>query len=85
MFTPTLINATYDSHTFPSMEYVKNGEKWVKKDSLKARADSLKRLKISVDSAALLLEDNEEVKTRLLTIERKLKTFHDAVKGIFFT
>ena len=85
MFTPSLINATYDSHTFPSMEYVKNGKKWVKKDSLKARADSPKRSKISADSATILFQDNEEVKTRLLTVEWKLKTFPDAVKGIFLT
>ena len=40
MFTPYLINATYDSHTFSSMGYVQVGEKWVKKDSVKALADS---------------------------------------------
>ena len=40
MFTPSLINATYDSHTFSSMGYVQVGEKWVKMDSITARADS---------------------------------------------
>ena len=54
MFTPSLIDATNDSHTFCSMEYVKNGEMWVKKYSQKARADSPKRSKISAYSATLL-------------------------------
>ena len=40
MFTPYLINANYYSHTFSSMGYVHVGKKWVKKDSVKARADS---------------------------------------------
>ena len=39
-FTPSLINATYNFHTFSSTGYVKVGEKLVKKDSVKARADS---------------------------------------------
>ena len=52
-FTPSLINATYDFHTFSSTGYVQIGEKWVKrdgvcaswlkvgkKDSVKTRADS---------------------------------------------
>ena len=38
-FTPSLINATYDFHTFSSTGYVQVGEKWVKKDLFKARAD----------------------------------------------
>jgi len=37
MFTPIVINATYDSYTFSSMGYVQVGDKWVKKDSVKAR------------------------------------------------
>ena len=40
MFTPTLINATYYYHTFSSIGYVQVGEKWVKKNSVKARSDS---------------------------------------------
>ena len=40
IFTPYLINATYYSLTFSSMGYVQVGEKWVKKDSVKAWADS---------------------------------------------
>ena len=40
MFTPYLINTTYDSHTNSSMGYVTVGEKWVKKDSVKGLADS---------------------------------------------
>ena len=40
MFTPYLINATYYSHTFSSIGYMQVGEKWVKKDSVKAGVDS---------------------------------------------
>ena len=50
LFTPSLINANYDSHTFSSMGYVNLGEKWVKKDSVRILP---KPSKILVDSAAL--------------------------------
>ena len=53
LFTLSLINATYDFHTFSSTGYVQVGEKlvkrtgyvqvgekWVKKDTIKARAES---------------------------------------------
>ena len=33
-FTPSLINATYDFHTFSSMGYVQVGEKLVKNDGV---------------------------------------------------
>ncbi|KAH0746129.1 hypothetical protein KY285_007786 [Solanum tuberosum] len=40
--------------------------KWVKKDSVKARAETSKSTKISADLAALLMHDNDELNTRLL-------------------
>ncbi|KAH0650519.1 hypothetical protein KY284_030431 [Solanum tuberosum] len=83
MFTPIVINATYESRTFCSMGYVQVGDKWVKKDSVKARTKTPKPSKISVDSAAILLQDNDEVKTRLLVVERGLETLHDAVEKVF--
>ena len=36
-----------------------------------------------MDSDALLLKDNEEVKTRLLAVERNLETLHDSVENVF--
>ncbi|KAH0712494.1 hypothetical protein KY289_008453 [Solanum tuberosum] len=50
MFTPVVINATYDSRTFSSMGYV---------------------------------QDNDELKTRLLGVERGLETLHDAIEKVF--
>ncbi|KAH0712306.1 hypothetical protein KY289_008265 [Solanum tuberosum] len=82
-FTPAVINATYDSRTFSSMGYVQVENKWVKKDSIKERAETSKPTKISADSAALLLQDNDELKTRLLGVERGLETLHDAVEKVF--
>ena len=34
LFTPSLINATYDFHTFSSTGYVQVGEKLVKNDGV---------------------------------------------------
>lgn len=55
MFNPIEINATYDSLTFSSMGYVHLGNKWVKKDSVKAKIETVKPTKISAESVALLL------------------------------
>lgn len=68
---------------FSSMGYVQIGDKWVKKDSVKAQAETPKTLKICVDSSTLLLQDNNEVKTRLLTVEQNLETLHDAMLKVF--
>ncbi|KAH0693504.1 hypothetical protein KY285_020601 [Solanum tuberosum] len=83
MFTSIVINATYDSHTFSSMGYVEVGDRWVKKDSVQERVDTAKPTKISVESAALLLKESDELKTRILDVERGLETLHDAVEKVF--
>ncbi|KAH0712180.1 hypothetical protein KY289_008139 [Solanum tuberosum] len=81
MFTPVCINATYDSRTFSSMGYVQVENKWVKKDSVKARAETSKSTKISADLAALLMHDNDELNTRLLGVERKLRIAMTGIKN----
>jgi len=83
MFTPIVINATYDSHTFSSMGYVQVENKWVKKVSVKARAKTSKPTKISTDSASVLMQDNDELKTRFFGVERGLETLHDVVEKVF--
>ena len=65
------------------MGYVQVGEMCVKKDSVKAWANSPEPYKILVDFASLLLLDNEEVKNRHLAVEQNLETFHDAVERYF--
>ncbi|KAH0652789.1 hypothetical protein KY289_030467 [Solanum tuberosum] len=83
MFTHVVVNATYDSHTFSSMGYVQVENKWVKKDSVKDRSESIKPIKITAESAALLLQDTEELKTRILVVECGLETLHDVVEKVF--
>uniref|UniRef100_M0ZUX8 Uncharacterized protein n=1 Tax=Solanum tuberosum TaxID=4113 RepID=M0ZUX8_SOLTU len=83
MFTPVVINATYDSRTFSSMGYMQVENKWVKKDSVKARAKTSIPTKISTDLASLLIQDNDELKTRFFRVERGLETLHDVVEKIF--
>lgn len=65
------------------MRYVEIGNKWVNKDSVQERVETTKSTRISTDFAALLLKDEEELKTRLVVVERGLKTFHDEVEKIF--
>ncbi|KAH0650390.1 hypothetical protein KY284_030302 [Solanum tuberosum] len=83
MFTHVVVNATYDSRTFSSMGYVQVENKWVNKDSVKDRSESVKPIKITAESAALLLQDTEELKTRILVIERGLETLHNVVEKVF--
>ncbi|KAH0755142.1 hypothetical protein KY290_025412 [Solanum tuberosum] len=83
MFKPIEINATYDSRTFYNMGYVEVGDRWVKKDSVQERADTPKPTKISAHSAALLLQDSNELKTRIIAIKRGLETLYDAVEKVF--
>ncbi|KAG5615587.1 hypothetical protein H5410_015411 [Solanum commersonii] len=83
MLTPVVINTTYDSNIFYSMGYVQVEEKWVKKEFVKARAESIKTTKNYAESAALLLQDNEELKTRILAVERGSETLHDDVEKVF--
>ncbi|KAG5606433.1 hypothetical protein H5410_027925 [Solanum commersonii] len=82
MFKPIEISATYDSHTFSSMRYVQVGNKWVKKDSVQAKVDTSKPTKISAESASLLLQDFDELKTRILVVESGLETLQDAVEKV---
>uniref|UniRef100_M1DZ15 Uncharacterized protein n=1 Tax=Solanum tuberosum TaxID=4113 RepID=M1DZ15_SOLTU len=65
------------------MGYVEVGNKWVKKDSVQELADVAKPTKISAESTALLLQDSDEVKTRIMVVERGLETLHDAVEKVF--
>ncbi|KAH0669715.1 hypothetical protein KY285_023874 [Solanum tuberosum] len=80
MFKPIEISATYDSRTFSSMGYVEVGNRWVKKDSIRERVNTTKPTKISAESAALLLQDSDELKTHILAVEHGLETLHDAVE-----
>ncbi|KAH0639643.1 hypothetical protein KY285_036229 [Solanum tuberosum] len=80
MFTPIVINATYDSRTFSSRGYMRVENKWIKKDSVKAIAETSKPTKISTDSAALLIQDNDELKTMIFGVECGLETLYDAIK-----
>ncbi|KAH0661484.1 hypothetical protein KY284_026415 [Solanum tuberosum] len=57
--------------------------KWVKKDCVKARAETIKPTIFFVESAALLLQDNDELKTCILAVERGLEAFHQAVEKVF--
>ncbi|KAG5607030.1 hypothetical protein H5410_028522 [Solanum commersonii] len=63
--------------------HVEVGDRWVKKDFVQERADTPKPTKISAESAALLLQDFNELKTRIIAIERGLETLHDAVEKVF--
>ncbi|KAG5630738.1 hypothetical protein H5410_002455 [Solanum commersonii] len=83
MFKPIEINATYDSRTFSSTGYMEVGDRWVKKDSVQERADTPNPTKISAESTALLLQDSDELKTRIIAVERGLETFHDAIEKVF--
>ncbi|KAG5586670.1 hypothetical protein H5410_047104, partial [Solanum commersonii] len=83
MFTPIVINATYDSCTFSSRGYMQVENKWIKKDSVKIRAETSKPTKISTNSTALLMQDNDELKTMLFGVERGLETLHDAIEKVF--
>lgn len=65
------------------MRYVEIGNKWVNKDSVQERVEATKSTRISTDFAALLLKDEEELKTPLVVVERGLKTFFDEVEKIF--
>ncbi|KAL3332595.1 hypothetical protein AABB24_032924 [Solanum stoloniferum] len=82
MFKPIVINATYDLRTFSSMGYIEVGNMWVKKDFVQEMADTAKPIKISAESAALLLKESDELKTRIL-VERGLETLHDTVEKVF--
>ncbi|KAH0773405.1 hypothetical protein KY290_010542 [Solanum tuberosum] len=83
IFKPIEISATYDSRTFSSMGYVEVGNKWVKKDSVQKFTDVAKPTKISAESTTLLLQDFDEVKTRIMVVERGLETLHDVVEKVF--
>lgn len=71
------ISATYDSRTFSSMCITLVGNQWYKKDSVKARVETVRVTKVSVDYASLLLKDMKDVKARLLTIEDGLKVLQE--------
>ncbi|KAL3337878.1 hypothetical protein AABB24_030166 [Solanum stoloniferum] len=70
---PLKIFATYDTRTFSSMGYVLVGTTWLKKESVKARSESVKPTRISADSAAILLRDSEEIKAQLTALEEGLE------------
>ncbi|KAH0650273.1 hypothetical protein KY284_030185 [Solanum tuberosum] len=61
-FRPSLIDATYYTHTFSSMGYVLINNKWYKKESVQQRADAPKVTRISADSVTLLLQEAELIK-----------------------
>uniref|UniRef100_M1DU89 Uncharacterized protein n=1 Tax=Solanum tuberosum TaxID=4113 RepID=M1DU89_SOLTU len=68
---------------FEGPDYFEVGNKWVKKDSVQARADTSKPTKISAESASLLLQDFDELKTLILVVESGLETLQDAVEKVF--
>ncbi|KAG5580481.1 hypothetical protein H5410_051108 [Solanum commersonii] len=55
------------------MGYVEVGNIWVKKDSVQKQVDAAKPTKISAESAALLLQDSDELKTRIMKVFRLQK------------
>lgn len=67
---------------FSSMGYVETDNKWVKKDYPR-KVKSAKPTKISANLIALLLKDSEELKTRIVAVERGLQTLYDAVEKVF--
>ncbi|KAG5581092.1 hypothetical protein H5410_051719 [Solanum commersonii] len=83
MFTLVEINATYDSHTFSSMGYFHVGTKWVKKDYVSATTETFKPTKISIESTSLLLQDINELKTRIIVVERGLESSKMWLKRTF--
>lgn len=60
--------------------YVK--DKRVKKKSVKARAENPKSTKISTDSVAILIQENNELKTQLLGVERGRRLFTTPWKSL---
>ncbi|KAG5571104.1 hypothetical protein H5410_060870 [Solanum commersonii] len=83
MFKPIEISATYDSRTFSSMGYMEVGNRWVRKDSVQEKTNTVRSTKISTESATLLLQDSDELKTRILVVECGSKTLHDVVEKVF--
>ncbi|KAG5615485.1 hypothetical protein H5410_015309 [Solanum commersonii] len=62
MFNPVEINATFDSLTFSSMGYVHLGNKWVKKDSVKAKdTDELKTHILATEHGPETLQEGHHV------------------------
>ncbi|KAG5571787.1 hypothetical protein H5410_061553 [Solanum commersonii] len=72
-FKPLEIVTIYDTCTFSSIGYVLVGTTWLKKESIKARTESVKPTRISVDSAAIILKDSNEIKARLTMLEDGLE------------
>ncbi|KAG5592572.1 hypothetical protein H5410_043086 [Solanum commersonii] len=68
-YKPVKVNATYDTKTFSSMGYVLVNDKWHKKESLQARAETPKATRVSADSASVLLQEVGDIKTRLTSLE----------------
>ncbi|TMX05641.1 hypothetical protein EJD97_013291 [Solanum chilense] len=59
------------------MCYTLVGNQWYKKDSLKARVETIRVTKLSLDDASPLLKDMKDVKAHLLTIEDGLKVLQE--------
>ncbi|KAG5616079.1 hypothetical protein H5410_015903 [Solanum commersonii] len=88
-FKEYILESAEDSNTSANLPYrllisrILVGSKWVKKDSVKARADFVKPTKIYVESATLLLQDTNELKTRIVDVECGLETLQDVVEKVF--
>ncbi|KAH0669724.1 hypothetical protein KY285_023884 [Solanum tuberosum] len=66
-----------------SLSNISNRDVWVKKDSFQERAEAAKPTKTSAESAALLLQDSDELKTCIMAVERGLETLYDVVEKVF--
>lgn len=80
-YKPVKISATYNSRSFSSMGYIQVGDQW-HKNSVKAKADTVRLTKVSVDAVTLLLKNMDEVKNRLLVIEENLQVFQESASKI---
>lgn len=81
-FKPIENSTTHDTRTFSCIDYTLVGDQWHKKNSVKARSESVKAMKISIDSASLLLKDMEDVTTRLLEIENTMEALKESIRKI---
>ncbi|KAG5611897.1 hypothetical protein H5410_023178 [Solanum commersonii] len=81
-YKPVEVNATYDTKTFSSMGYVLVNDKWHKKESLQARAETPKATRVSVDSASVLLQEVGDIKTRLTSLESNVMVMQECLNKI---
>lgn len=82
IFKPFEVSATYDTFTFSRMGYVLVGEKWHKKEFVKAQTESVKVTRISTDSVTQLFKDAKDIKAQLFVVENVIKVIQKDVEKI---